>query len=81
MKLEFAVSASILLAILFIATVGAFLLYVPALAVFTVATILVGLGLMFALGLATGSRWRRSSRFTHSAMPTGRPPGDLSVVR
>jgi hypothetical protein len=76
MKLNLAVSLSALLVILFIGTVGVFLIYVPALTVFTVASVLVGLGLMFALGLATGSRWRKSSRFTHRAMRD-----DLSVVR
>jgi hypothetical protein len=81
MKLNFAIALSILLVILFIGTVGAFLLYVPALTVFTVASVLVGLGLMFALGLATGSRWRKSSRFTHRAIPIGRLPDDLSTVR
>ena len=54
MKLDFVVSLSFLLAILFIGAVGAFLLYVPALTVFTVVTMLVGLSLMFALGVMTG---------------------------
>lgn len=73
MKLNFAVALSILLAVLFMGTVGAFLLYVPALAVFTVASVLTGLGLMFALGLAAGRQWKKSNRFHHRA--------DLSVVR
>jgi hypothetical protein len=59
MKLNFLVSLSILLAVLFIGTVGAFLLYVPALTVFAVTTVLLGLSLMFALGLLTGRHWRR----------------------
>jgi hypothetical protein len=54
-------------------TVGAFLLYVPALTVFTVASVLIGLGLMFALGLAAGRDWKKSIRFQHRA--------DLSIVR
>jgi hypothetical protein len=65
MKFDTAVLLSILLAILFIGTIGAFLLYVPALTVFSVASVLVGLCLMFALGLATGTRWRKLTRFTH----------------
>jgi hypothetical protein len=65
MKLEFAVLLSVLLAVLFIGTIGAFLLYVPALTVFSVASVLVGLCLMFGLGLATGSRWRKLTRLTH----------------
>jgi hypothetical protein len=65
MKLNFAVTLSFLLTVLFIGAVGAFLIYVPALPVFAVATVLVGLGLMFALGLATGSRWRKASRTHH----------------
>jgi hypothetical protein len=69
MKLNFAVALSFLLTILFIGAVGAFLLYVPALSVFAVATVLVGLGLMFAFGLATGSRWRKASRTHHDHFP------------
>jgi hypothetical protein len=72
MKLNFAVALSILLAILFIGTVGAFLVYVPALTVFTVASVLVGLGLMFALGLTAGRQWRKSNRFQHRAFPAVR---------
>jgi hypothetical protein len=70
MRLDFLVSLSILLALLFLGSVGAFLLYVPALTVFTVVTVLLGLGLMFALGLLTGSRWRKLSPFAHRAMRT-----------
>ncbi len=73
MKLNLAIALSILLAALFIGTVGLFLIYVPALTVFTVASVVVGLGLMFALGLATGTQWKKSNRFQHRA--------DLSVVR
>jgi len=76
MKPTLAASLSILLVILFLGTIGAFLIYVPALTVFTAASVLVGLGLMFALGLATGSRWRRSSRFAHRATPD-----QLAIVR
>jgi hypothetical protein len=74
MKLDIAVLLSALLAVLFIGTIGAFLLYVPALTVFSVAGVLVGLCLMFALGLATGTRWRKINR----AM---RLPDHFSVVR
>lgn len=73
MKLNFAVALSILLAVLFVGTVGAFLLYVPALTVFAVASVLVGLGLMFALGLAAGRQWKKSIRLQHRT--------DLSIVR
>ncbi len=45
MKLDFIVCLGILLAIVFVGMVGAFLLYVPALTVITVATLLLGLGL------------------------------------
>jgi len=59
---------SILLAVLFVGSVGAFLLYVPALTVITVVTLLLGLGLMFALGMLTGRRSRKLSIFTpHNA--------------
>jgi membrane-bound metal-dependent hydrolase YbcI (DUF457 family) len=78
MKLTFAVSLSILMAILFIGTVGAFLFYVPAWSVFAVATVLLGLGLMFALGLLTGRKWRKLTPFTHRATRMGTP---LSLVR
>lgn len=62
MKLDLAVSAGILLAILFIGTLGAFMLYVPALSMFVVALVVVGLGLMFALGLLTGRHQRKIAR-------------------
>jgi hypothetical protein len=78
MKLDFIVCLGLLLAVLFIGIMGAFLLYVPALTVLTVVTMLLGLGLMFALGLLTGSRWRRLSPFAHRAMPIR---SRLSVVR
>jgi hypothetical protein len=61
MRRDFVIPACFLLAVLFMGTLGAFLLYVPAFTVFTVILILSGLGLMFALGLQTGARWRRLS--------------------
>jgi hypothetical protein len=68
MKLDLMICLSILLAILFVGIVGAFLLYVPALTVITVVTLLLGLGLMFALGMLAGRRSRKLSPFTpHSA--------------
>jgi hypothetical protein len=78
MKLDFIICLGTLLAIAFIGIMGAFLLYVPALTVFTVVIMLLGLGLMFALGLLTGSRWRKLSPFTHRAMPVR---SNLFVVR
>jgi hypothetical protein len=78
MRLDFAVSLSVILAVLFIGTVGAFLLYVPALTIFSVTTMVTGLGLMFALGLLTGTRWRRLSPFSHRSMPIKR---DLFIIR
>jgi hypothetical protein len=65
MKLDFMICLGILLAILFVGIVGAFLLYVPALTVITVVTLLLGLALMFALGLLTGRRSRKLSQFAH----------------
>jgi hypothetical protein len=59
MKADFVVTLSILLAILFIGSLGAFLFYVPALSMFTVVIMLLGLALMFALGLQTGRHRRR----------------------
>jgi hypothetical protein len=41
---------------LFVASTGAFLLYVPPLSIVTVALILVGLTLMFGLGFQAGGR-------------------------
>jgi hypothetical protein len=79
MRLDFAVCFSILLAVIFIGAVGAFLLYVPPLGILTAVTIVVGLGLMFALGLMTGSRWRKL--FSHRAIQIKRLPGNLSIVR
>jgi hypothetical protein len=72
MKLDFIICLGILLAILFVGIVGAFLLYVPALTVLTVATLVMGLGLMFALGILTGRRSRKLSPFSHRAMPIAR---------
>lgn len=81
MRLHFVICLGILLAVVFIGTVGAFLLYVPALALFATVVILLGLGLMFALGLMTGIRWRRLSPFPHRAVPIGRAPHGFSIVR
>jgi uncharacterized membrane protein YedE/YeeE len=77
MRLDFVVSLFLLLAVLFIGTLGAFFLYVSSMTLFSVVAILVGLALMFALGLMTGTRWRRLSPFTH------RTPirNNFSVVR
>jgi hypothetical protein len=72
MRLHFVICLSILLAALFIGTVGAFLLYVPALALVTTVTLILGLGLMYVLGLITGNRWRRSSLFLHRIQPISR---------
>ena len=69
MKLDFMVLLGILLAILFLGVVGAFFLYVPVLTLFTVVTLLLGLGLMFALGILTGRHGRGKYRSTHRAMP------------
>ena len=69
MKLDFMVVLGILLAVLFLGVVGAFFLYVPVLTLFTVVTLLLGLGLMFALGILTGRRARKISPLTHRAMP------------
>jgi len=49
---------------LLLGTVGAFLLYVPLMAVAAVATILLALGLTFLLGMAAGGRRIRISRMT-----------------
>jgi hypothetical protein len=81
MKLDLMICLGILLAILFIGVVGAFFLYVPALTVLTVVTLLLGLGLMFALGMMTGRRSRKLSPFTHRAMPIRRLSNDTYVTR
>jgi hypothetical protein len=81
MKLDLAVYLRMLLAVAFIVIVGAFLLYVPPLTGITVAVLLVGLGLMFALGIQTGRHWRKLSLFNHRAMPIRRVPGNFNVVR
>jgi hypothetical protein len=81
MKLDFIVCLGILLAVLFVGIVGAFFLYVPALTVFTVVTLVLGLGLMFALGMLTGRRSRKLSPFTHRAMPIRRLPNNIYIVR
>jgi len=75
MRLDFVVCLSILLAVLFIGTTGAFFLYVPGLALLTTVTLILGLSLMYVLGLITGSRWRRWSLFQHRSTPK------LSAIR
>ena len=77
MKLDIMVCGGILLALLLVGVLGAFLLYVPALAVLTVVTLLVGLGLMFVLGMMTGLRSRKLSLFNQRVTPIRR----LHVVR
>jgi hypothetical protein len=79
MRLDFTICLSILLAILFLGAAGAFFLYVPVLAIFTAVTLVLGLGLMFALGLIAGSRWRKL--FSHRVVPMRRIPDDFSIVR
>jgi hypothetical protein len=81
MKLDLMVCCGILLAVLFVGVVGAFLIYVPALTVLTVVTLLLGLGLMFALGILTGMRSRKLSLFTRRSTPIRRMPSNLYVVR
>lgn len=65
MKHDIIVYLGIPLAALFLGVVGAFLFYVPGLAVITVVILLLGLVLMFALGALTGRRWRKLSPFTN----------------
>jgi hypothetical protein len=77
MRLHFTFCLSILLALLFITSVGAFLLYVPTLDLFVTIMMILGLSLMFALGLITGTRWRRMSAFVHRS----RFHSDLPAVR
>jgi len=69
MKLDHMVCLGILLAVLFTGIVGAFLLYVQTLTVIAVVTLLLGLALMFALGILTGRRARKVTPFTNRAMP------------
>jgi hypothetical protein len=69
MKLDHMVCLGVLLALVFVGIVGAFLLYVQTLNVIAVATLVLGLGLMFALGILTGRRARKTSPFTHRALP------------
>jgi hypothetical protein len=69
MKLDHMVCLGILLAVLFVGIVGAFLFYVQTLTVIAVVTLVLGLALMFALGMLTGRRVRKISPFTHRAMP------------
>jgi hypothetical protein len=61
MKLDTFVCLGILLAALFVGVLGAFLLYVPAMTILTVSPLLLGLGLMFALGMLTGRHQRKLS--------------------
>lgn len=85
MKCDFIVCLGVLLAGLFVGIMGAFLLYVPALNVLTVATLVIGLGLMFSLGVLTGRRSRKISPFSHRSAPLKAPvkrlENNLYVVR
>ena len=67
-------ATGILAAVLFIGSIGAFLLYVPALALAAVMTTLVGLLLMFVLGFQSGRGAIRISR-ARKALPSGLPRG------
>jgi len=69
MKRDFFFCLGILLAVLFLSTVGAFLLYVPMLTTITVITLVFGLGLMFALGILTGRSLRKPGTFPHRSTP------------
>jgi hypothetical protein len=62
MKRELTLWVGIAAAILFLGSMGAFLLYVPVMAVTAIVAILLGLILMFALGFQVGGRRIRISR-------------------
>jgi len=52
--------------LLFLLTLGAFLLFVPLLSIATVGLIIIGLGLMFWLGFRIGRRsWPRMKQNLH----------------
>jgi hypothetical protein len=57
-------------AVLFLGSIGAFLLYVPALSIVVVMTTLVGLILLFVLGFQSGRGARRILR-ARKAPPSG----------
>lgn len=63
-------AAEILTAVLFLAAIGAFLLYVPALALVVVVSTLLGLVAMFVLGFQAGRGALRISR-ARKAHPHG----------
>ena len=63
-------ATGILGAVLFLGSIGAFLLYVPALALAVVMTILAGLILMFVLGFQSGRGAIRILR-ARKAQPSG----------
>ena len=73
MKQVLTLWAEILAAVLFLGSMGAFLLYVPVLALAVVMTTLVGLILMFVLGFQVGVRRIRISR-GWKAPPSGLAP-------
>jgi len=56
MKRELTLWAGIVAAVLLLVSVGAFLLYVPVMAITIIVAILLGLILMFALGFQAGGR-------------------------
>ena len=56
MKRDLTLWAEIFAAVLFLASIGAFLLYVPVMAIAVIVTILLGLVVMFVLGFQAGGR-------------------------
>lgn len=79
MRLGLFLFLSLILAALFTGVVGVFLVYVPAQTVFAAATMVLGLILMYLLGLITGRRWRRLSPTLHRIAPAR--PRDWSTAR
>jgi hypothetical protein len=63
MKLHmFLIAVVIALGIVFAGTIGAFLLYVPVLTIFSVSAVLLGFVVMFGLGMQAGGRRIRVKR-------------------
>jgi hypothetical protein len=62
MKRYLTASLAVLLGVLILGTFGVFLVYVPILPLAVVVTILLGLILMFMLGVQTGGKIRISRR-------------------
>lgn len=81
MRRDLTFLVGILVGVLFLGSLGAFLLYVPILPLTVVVTTLLGLILMFVLGIQTGGRRIRISRVRKASRSLAAQWNSLNRVR